>query len=32
MKTKVNLNVLRKEIKEQTGTYFYCVGILYNVD
>jgi hypothetical protein len=31
MKTKVNLNVLRKEIKEQTGTYFYCVGILYNV-
>lgn len=31
MKAKVNLNVLRKEIKEQTGTYFYCVGLLYNV-
>jgi hypothetical protein len=31
MKANVNLNVLRKEIKEQTGTYFYCVGILYNV-
>lgn len=31
MKANVNLNVLRREVKEQTGTYFYCVGILYNV-